>query len=211
MGGDMINIKRAMKSNRVLKALTGLKIKQFMMLAVLFELNLRESFEKYRNVSLDLGRKFILESAKEKLFFILFYMKCYPTFDVAGFYFDVDRSSCCRWAHWFLPALQETLGKELVLPERKVSDPEEFLRLFPEVKGIFIDATERPIQRPKDNKKQKENYSGKKKRHTRKNIIVNDEKKRIEYWLCDKVLRGGGALRACLDGVPFLKGKRYQA
>ena len=63
----MINIKRAMKSNRVLKALTGLKIKQFRMLAVLFELNLRESFEKYRNVSLDLGRKFILESAKEKL------------------------------------------------------------------------------------------------------------------------------------------------
>jgi len=60
-----------MKSNRVLKALTGLKIKQFMMLAVLFEFNLRESFEKYRNVSLDL-RKFILESAKEKLFFILF-------------------------------------------------------------------------------------------------------------------------------------------
>ena len=97
-------------------------------------------------------------------------MKCYPTFDEAGFYFDVDRSSCCRWAHWFLPALQETLGKELVLPERKVCDPEEFLRLFPEVQGIFIDAPERPIQRPKDNKKQKEHYSGKKKRHTRKNI-----------------------------------------
>ncbi|GAH11795.1 unnamed protein product, partial [marine sediment metagenome] len=149
------------------------------MLAVRFGLNLRGIFEKYRNVSLDLGRNFILESAEEKLFFILFYMKCYPTFDVAGFHFDVDRSSCCRWVQWFLPVLQETLGRELVLPERKVSDPEEFLRLFPEVEGIFVDATERPIQRPKDNKRQKENYSGKKKRHTRKNIVVNDEKKRI--------------------------------
>ena len=175
----MINIKRAMKSNRVMKALTGLKIKQFKMLAVLFELNLRESFEKHRNVSLDLGRNFTLESSEEKLFFILFYMKCYPTFDEAGFYFNVDRSSCCRWVQWFIPALRETLGKELVLPKRKVSDPEEFLRLFPEVQGLFIDATERPIQRPKDNKKQRENYSGKKKKHTKKNIVVNDEKKRI--------------------------------
>ena len=64
-------------------------------------------------------------------------------------------------------AVIDVYAVELVLPERKVSDPEEFLRLFPEVEGIFIDVIERPIQRPKDNKKRKENYSGKKKRLTR--------------------------------------------
>jgi len=96
-----------------------------------------------------------------------------------GWLFDVDKSSCCRWVKWFLPALQETLRRELVLPERKISDPEEFVRLFPGVQGVFIDGTERPIQRPKDHERQKANFSGKKKRHTRKNIVVNDEKKRI--------------------------------
>ncbi len=47
--------------------------------------------------------------------------------------------------------------------------------MFPGVRVIFIDGTERPIQRPKDHERQKANFSGKKKRHTRKNIIVNDD------------------------------------
>lgn len=35
------------------------------------------------------------------------------------------------------------------------------------------------LQRPKDSERQKENYSGKKKRHTRKQITVSTQKKRI--------------------------------
>ena len=175
----MTKISKALKSNAVLKALTGLKIKQFKMLAVNFELYLRASFKEDRNVRLELGRDFVLRSSEEKLFFILLYMKCYPIFEVAGWIFDVHKSSCFRWVKWFLPALERTLGEKLVLPKRKLSDPKEFLRLFPEVQATFIDGTERPIQRPKDSKRQKENYSGKKKRHTKKNIVVNDEKKRI--------------------------------
>jgi hypothetical protein len=46
----------------------------------------------------------------------------------------------------------------------------EFFEAFPEAKDIFPDGTERPIQRSKNKDKQKENYSGKKKRHTGKNI-----------------------------------------
>ena len=175
----MVSIKRAMKSNARSKALTGLKIRQLKMAAVNFGIHLRRSFQEQRGVSLDRGREFVLKSSGEKLFFILFYMKCYPTLELCGWLFDVDRSSCCRWVKWFLPALQEMLQRELVLPERRISDPEEFLRLFPGVQAIFIDGTERPIRRPKDNERQKANYSGKKKRHTRKNIVVNDERKRI--------------------------------
>ena len=68
----MINPKRAMKSNATLRALTGLKIKQFKMLATLFGVELKKSFEEQRNVSLDRGRKPVLRSSEEKLFFILF-------------------------------------------------------------------------------------------------------------------------------------------
>ena len=69
----MINIKRAMKTNATLRALTGLKIRQFKMLAMRFGVELKRSFEKYRGVNLDRGREFVLRSAEEKLFFILFY------------------------------------------------------------------------------------------------------------------------------------------
>lgn len=43
---------------------------------------------------------------------------------------------------------------------------------------MFLDGTKRPIQRPKDSKRNRKNYSGKK-CHTRKNIIVSDENNRI--------------------------------
>jgi len=175
----VINIRRALKTNAVLRALTGLKLKTFKMLAVNFELNLKASFKEERNVRFELGREFVLRSSEEKLFFVLLYMKCYPIFEVAGWIFDVHKSSCCRWVKWFLPALERTLGEEQVLPKRKITDAKEFLSLFPEVRAVFVDGTERPIQRPKDSQRQKENYSGKKKRHTRKGIVVNDEKKRV--------------------------------
>jgi hypothetical protein len=53
---------------------------------------------------------------------------------------------------------------------------EELLRDFPELKelGILGDGVERPTRRPKDNEKQKSQYSGKKKRHSRKNIILTN-------------------------------------
>lgn len=175
----MINLKNARKSNRLLKALTGLKREEFQRLAVNFGKNIEEVFKETRKVALKLGRPFVLKTAEEKLFFILFYMKCYPTFDLAGFMFGVDRSSCCRWVEWFLPVLSKTLGKELVLPKRKISSPEEFFELFPEAKEVFIDGTERPKRRPKDAEKQKKHYSGKKKRHTMKNIVVNDNERNI--------------------------------
>ena len=114
----MIKIRRALKSNAILKALTGLKIKQFKMLAVHFEMNLTASFKEDRSVRLELGRGFVLRSAEEKLFFTLFYLKCYPIFDVAGWIFDVHKSTCCRWVKWFVPVLERALGKELMLQWR---------------------------------------------------------------------------------------------
>jgi hypothetical protein len=44
----------------------------------------------------------------------------------------------------------------MVLPARKISTVEELLEAFPNVRDLLIDGTERPIQRPKDDEKQKE-------------------------------------------------------
>lgn len=175
----MINIKRAIKSERLMKSLTGLGIQQFNGLVEAFEKNLEISFKEIRGVSINLGRNFVLKTVGEKLLYILFYIKCYPTYDLAGFIFEVNRSSCCRWTHWFMTALEMTLGKKSVLPSRRINDFKELISSFPEIKEIYIDGTERTIRRPTDAKKQKENYSGKKKKHTKKNLLITTSKKEI--------------------------------
>jgi len=177
-----MRIERILRSNRLMKALTGLGIKEFEKLINPFEKVLQEQAannNKKRQREIGGGRKHTLSTTSGKLFFILFYVKCYPTFDVIGFIFDVNRSQTNRWMHQLLPILEKTLGKELVLPERKIESVDEFFEKFPRVKKIFLDGTERPTQRPKDNEKQKAVYSGKQKDHTKKNLIVCDEKKKI--------------------------------
>jgi hypothetical protein len=118
------------------------------------------------------GRKPTLATVEAKLFFILFYFKVYPTFDLAGLLFDLDRSQANRWMHRLQPLVEEALGQPLALPKRKLTSLEEFVDAFPEVERVILDGTERPIQRAKDRDPQKEDYSGKKKRHTRTHLAA---------------------------------------
>ena len=55
------------------------------------------------------GTTHTLEDAEGRLFYTLFYLKCYPTFDLAAFFYDVDSSQTCRWAHKFIPMLEKAL------------------------------------------------------------------------------------------------------
>jgi len=181
----MINISKALKNNRILKSLTGLSIEKFKELVPYFETILNEEngkrIENNRNRQRKAGggSKPTLDSSEVKLFYILFYVKVYPTFDLAGFIFEVNRSQTNRWMHRLLPILEKALDRRVVLPKRKIENVEAFIKSFPEVKDLFIDGTERRVQRSSEYKKQRLDYSGKKKAHTRKNLIVNDEKRRI--------------------------------
>lgn len=125
------------------------------------------------------GRKAVLDSPQLKLFYILLYCKCYPTFDLLSVLFQFDRSCAHDWVHRLLPILETALGEKQVLPLRQVRTMAEFLTRYPEVEVLILDGTERPVQRPKDPEKQKEHYSGKKKRHTRKHITGSTREKRV--------------------------------
>lgn len=181
----MINIAKALKNNRILKSLTGLSIEKFKELVPYFETILNEENgkriknDKNRQRKAGGGSKPTLDSSEAKLFYILFYVKIYPTFDLAGFIFEVNRSQTNRWMHQLLPILEKALDRRVVLPKRRIENVEAFLKLFPDVKDLFIDGTERRVERSSEYKKQRLDYSGKKKAHTRKNLIVNDEKRRI--------------------------------
>ncbi|MFH2063440.1 MAG: transposase family protein [bacterium] len=177
-----MNTRRIVKDNRQLKAVIGMGREEFVALLPAFaeawhvELRLASPHRVRR---IGGGKKGALKTMEDKLFAVLLYLKTYPTFDVLGFLTDRDRTRACRSTHFLLSVLGRALGKKLAMPERRIASVEEFFEKFPETKDVFLDGTERPVQRPKDARRRKKLYSGKKKRFTRKTIVVADEKKRI--------------------------------
>lgn len=124
------------------------------------------------------GRHPILCSLEDKLLFILVYVRIYPLLFLHGMMFGIEEGNTCIWVHRLLPLLDQALGFTHARPARRHRgrNLEELLRDFPELKelGILGDGVERPVRRPKDPHQQTQRYSGKKKRHTRKNIILTN-------------------------------------
>lgn len=173
---------------RQFKALTGLPREVLDKLLALFNISYHEiRQEQYeenkenRQRKPGGGQKGRLNTMTKKLFFILYYLKVYPTFDVLGDRFDLDRSKACTNVHALLPVLLRALSKAGVLPARRFETVEEMRAAFADIMDVLIDATERPRQRPQDDQEQREHYSGKKKRHTVKNTVIASAWQRILF------------------------------
>jgi hypothetical protein len=177
-----MNTTTIFKNKRLTQALIGISYKEFQALLPVFEQSVLED-NRLRSTATKRhfggGAKGKLTTAAQKLFFILVYIKTYPTFDFLGFVFSMHRSRAHRNIIKLTKSLEKTLGRKIVMPQKKVSSMEEFLEQFPEAKDLFVDGVERPIQRPKDKKKQNKLYSGKKKRHMKKSVIVVNDQKQI--------------------------------
>ncbi len=119
------------------------------------------------------GRKSKLATVPEKLLFLLYYMKNYPTFDVLATGFGMSRSKACENFHSLLPVLKETLSRIGAVPHSRFENVEDMRKALGEIDQIIIDVTERAHRRPADNEKQASMYSGKKKRHTVKNTVIS--------------------------------------
>lgn len=175
-----MDIDKVLNNNRLVRAVLGVNKKEFDALLPTFTQIVKENAEaKKRKRAVGGGSNGKIKPARKKLFFILLYAKAYPTFDVAAFMFASSKSRTHIWAHTILPLLEKTLGRKVALPKRQIRTPEEFLAAFPGIKEAMIDGVERPTIRSKKNKTQRKHYSGKKKRHMRKNIVITDTKKRI--------------------------------
>lgn len=189
-----------------MKALIGMTVAEFERLLPLFTAAWQKSptkAKKERKRAIGGGRQHTLKSPRDKLFFILLCLKCYPTFDLAGLLYDVDRSQTQRWVKALLVGLEVGLGWQLVLPERRLGSLKEFSQRFPAVKAVFGDGTERPIQRPHPAKAHQEPYSGKHKEHTLKNLMVSDEDKRI---LCLTQTKPGARQDYSVQAIRFRGG-----
>jgi hypothetical protein len=177
---SFMNIDNVLANPRLTRAVLGITKQEFESLLETFTRVLLEyRGSKKRKRAVGGGRIGRIKPARNKLFFILWYLKVYPTFDVAAYVFSSSKTKTQVWVRDILPLLEKTLGRKVVLPKRKIRTPEEFFAAFPEAKEVMLDGVERPTIRSKKDKTQRKHYSGKKKRHMRKNVIVADAKKKI--------------------------------
>jgi hypothetical protein len=176
------------KKPKRLLALTGLARREFDELLPVFTTALAEAERrlqpkpKKRQRAAGGGRKPSLGTVEDKLLFILVYTKTYPLQVVQGELFAMSQSSANEWIHFLLPVLWETLDQLGVLPERDGTQAARAARRSGEPADLIVDGVERRRQRPKDAKIQAIHYSGKKKAHFDKNVIVvNTGSQRVSY------------------------------
>lgn len=118
----------------------------------------------------------------DRLLMTLFWLRVYTTYEVMGFFYDLNKTNIENNLKDVLATLEmmTTFAFERPGPERaKLRSVQAVMDAFPDV-CLVIDAKEQRIQRPKSTKDnqgnvqdhQKPYYSGKKKTHTLKNQIA---------------------------------------
>ena len=178
----MIRYEKLKKDTGLFKCFTGLTVKGFEQLLPAFRQAYEEARDRRDEESQQArqrrrggGQKGALPSIEDKLVFILCYFRLYPIQVLHGFLFGMGQPQANHWIHALTPVLNQALGYEKQLPARQTKDIEQVLAACPGLE-FMIDGAERPIRRPKDQERQRQHYSGKKKRHTVKNNVVTDKR-----------------------------------
>ena len=185
----MLDYTKLKRDRRKFLALTGLTLKEFQALLPAFE---KAYWKRYapektltgrkRKRQIGGGRCGVIKPAEQKLLFILVYQKTYPLQVVLGELFGLSQSGANQWIHRLLPVLLDALADLGVKPEREGHQFAAAERRTNVRRDYIIDGTERRRQRPKNPEKQALHYSGKKKVHSDKNVvIVHTQSKRVAY------------------------------
>jgi hypothetical protein len=177
------------RDRRRFLALTGLTVKEFKSLLLPFSEAYHRKYESHATLAGHQrrrrgggGRRGQLDTPEQKLLFILVYQKTYPLQTVMGELFGFSQAAANQWIHRLLPVLHEALSALGVMPERDGPAFAQAERRHREPADYILDGTERRRQRPKDAEKQALHYSGKKKVHSDKNlVIVTRRSKRVGY------------------------------
>src|SRR5947208_11759079 len=175
----MINYKTLSTQPRPFLAMTGLTPAEFRDLLPAFETAYTQAYPADRTAAGQPrqrwpggGRHSALSSSADKLLFVLVYLKTYPLQVVLGQLFGISTSQANYWLHHLLPVLRSALDDLGVLPERDGARLPRSLGVPAGSGAVIIDGTERRRQRPKNAEKQARHYSGKKKTHTDKNVVL---------------------------------------
>jgi hypothetical protein len=135
------------------------------------------------------GRNFNL-TLENRLLVTLMYFRLYVSFALLGYLFDLDGSNVGREINQrMLPALlsilpvpmqDELLSGHDEPPQigggKRFKTLSKLMEAHPEIKEVWVDATEQPIQRPSEKLSRKQFYSGKRSQHTIKSQLLTTKK-----------------------------------
>lgn len=172
------------KSNQF-RRLTTLSPEEFETLAQKLEPSWKASERKRlearanRKRKVGQGRPYELGDFRNLLFVTVLYLRTHASVELLSFIFRIDDDAIRRPILRILPLVQDRFIPVTPLSKgrKRINDLDELLKEYPEFEDIIFDGTEFPVRRPK--KRQKESYSGKKKRHTRKSQIALGKKTKL--------------------------------
>jgi hypothetical protein len=145
--------------------LSGVKLSEFVEICHRLKPLWEEGVEKKKRRH---GRRRCLKTVEDRVLALLMYYRTYITHEFIGYLFGLHNSNVSR----LFKRLEPLMGKKLTIKKDRTLTEEEVLKLL-------VDVTEQPIQRPKQSKRRKKTYSGKKKRHTTKVELVLAEAGKI--------------------------------
>jgi hypothetical protein len=176
-------------------SVTGMNLHQFQTLLPQFE-QATEKLERRRKKRVVVtgnkrlrgigGGAQFANSLPDRLLMLLFYYRLYLTQEFMTLLFKAqDKSVICRSIQLMRPVFESVLPvpeharrrilslaeKEQKRRKKRIGSIEEFQKAYPEL-SFIIDGVEQPKRKPKKPAKRKSDYSGKKKRHTLKQLVI---------------------------------------
>lgn len=166
-----------LRTEKQYKAATGLDMKEFENLYLYF----KNYYEPKKASPYPEVPQPVLTDKREALFFILHYLKAYPTLENMGLYFGFDVRTVSDYIKILKGCLKAALKEAGSVPPTLFKGQEEHDKAFEGIRELFIDGTEIPVNRSQNNDYQRFTYSGKKKANTQKAMVVSCASKVIRY------------------------------
>lgn len=150
-----------------LRSLSGMDKGSFERLHEVFSEVVREQLEHFTLEGKERQRRFsfkrdsVFASSEDILLFILSYVKNNPLQEYHAAMFAMTQPQANVRIGWSSRWLRQSLERIRELPAR---DDRSFVQELPEHLVLWLDGTERPVERSIDQQTQQEHFSGKKKR-----------------------------------------------
>lgn len=184
----MINYQGLSQKPKIFKNLTGVAIDEFHKLErqayPVWQQQEQERLSRpNRQRAIGGGRKYELEF-RAQLLLTLVWLRLYLNTEALGYFFGVNKSTVSRNTRRVLAALrivgEGTLGWPEPPQRGQGKNVAQALAEYPDLFAL-VDATEQAVRRSSDDQTQRQHYSGKKKRHTRKTQLIVNEHGQIRH------------------------------
>jgi len=190
----MLTYEKLQRKPKQFQAFTGVTLAQFSEILkairpVYAELEKERLTRAERKRKIGGGRNFNL-SLENRLMVTLMYFRLYVSYALLGYLFNLDGTNVGREINQrMLPALlsvlpvpmqDELLSGRDEPPQigggKRIKTLKKLMEAHPEIKEVWVDATEQPIQRPSEKLARKQYYSGKQSEHTIKSQMLTTKK-----------------------------------